>query len=102
MALASVTDANAGMNARSSFRGYEIRYRTVRDGEGQLASCEALDDETVHRDLDAFIRELEAPQLSRQPKAVTQFGDNKWCASRDGHTRGRWRGKGRNLNPSYA
>ena len=83
------------MSARSTYRGYEIRERTVRDGEGfarydaeimvrarwMLASCEALDDETIERDLDAFINALEAPHLSRQAQAATQNGEQIWCSS---------------------
>lgn len=83
------------MSARSTYRGYEIRERTVRDGDGfarydaeimvrgqwTLASCEALDDETIERDLDTFIDGMEAPHLSRQPQAARQNGDHKWCSS---------------------
>ena len=66
----------------STYRGYEIRHSTVRDGDGfarydaeikvdghwQFASSEALDDDTVERDLDAFIERL-IPTL-REPRAV--------------------------------
>ena len=62
----------------STYRGYEIRHSTVRDGDGfarydaaikvggqwQFASSEALDDDTVERDLDAFIGKIEAPSDS--------------------------------------
>ena len=89
-------------------RGYEIRHRTVRDGEGfprynaeinvrgvwQFASCEALDDETIERDLDDFITKLEAPHLSRQARAATQNGDHKWCSSAMDTNAGGERGKG--------
>ena len=92
---------DASVLMSSAYRGYEIRYRTVHDGEGfprynaeinvngawQLASCEALDDDTIERDLDDFIISLEAPHLSRQAQAATQNGEHKWCASRDGQTR---------------
>ena len=100
----------------SIYRGYEIRHSTVRDGDGfarydaeikvggewHYASCEALDDDTVERDLDAFIGKLEAAtHLSRQPQAAPQNGDHKWCASRDGHTRPlRTRRKAMNAIPS--
>ena len=102
----------------STYRGYEIRHSTVRDGDGfarydaeikvdgqwQFASSEALDDDTVERDLDTFIGKLEAAatHLSRQPQAAAPFGDHKWCSQKL-DTRGpRVRGKGRNLNSPYA
>ena len=87
----------------STYRGYEIRHSTVRDGDGfaryeaeirvagewTFASSEALDDATVEYDLDAFIDGIEAAatQLPRQQQAATQIGDHKWSASRDGQTR---------------
>ena len=100
----------------STYRGYEIRHRTVRDGEGfprydaeinvdgewQLASCEALDDETIEHDLDAFITKLEATHFPRQPRAATQNGDHKWCSSAMDSDAGGERGKGRNHNSPYA
>ena len=100
----------------SAYRGYEIRHRTVRDEEGfprydaeinvdgewQLASWEALDDETIERDLDAFITKLEAPHFPRQTQAVAQNGDHKWCSSAMDSDAGGERGKGRNHNPPYA
>jgi hypothetical protein len=96
----------------SAYRGYEIRYRTVRDGERfarynaeinlcgvwLLASCEALDDETIERDLDDFITKLEAPHLSRQARAATQNGDHKWCSSAMDSDAGGERGQGHQFN----
>ena len=66
----------------STYRGYEIRHSTVRDGDGfarydaeirvggewTFASCEALDDATIERELDAFINKLAARGLvERRP-----------------------------------
>jgi len=78
----------------SAYRGYEIRHSTVRDGDGfaryeaeimvggewRFASSEALDDDTVQHDLDAFIDGIEAAatQLPRQPQAVAQNGERHW------------------------
>ena len=84
------------MSARSTYRGYEIRERTVRDGEGfarfdaeimvrgqwMLASCEALDDETIERDLDAFIEGLSLRQLPPRPAPTTTPGAPAWMRTR--------------------
>ena len=104
------------MSARSTYRGYEIRERTVRDGDGfarydaeimvrgqwMLASCEALDDETIERDLDGFIDGMEEPHLSRQAQAVTQNGEQIWCSSAMDSDAAAERGKGHQFNPPYA
>ena len=78
----------------STYRGYEIRHCTVRDGDGfaryeaeirvggewKFASSEALDDDTVQHDLNAFIDGIEAAatQFPRQPQAAAHNGDRKW------------------------
>ena len=78
----------------SNYRGHEIRHSTVRDGDGfaryeaevrvggewKFASSEALYDETVQHDLDAFIDGIEATanHLPRQAQAAAQIGDRKW------------------------
>ena len=87
----------------STYRGYEIRHSTVRDGDGfarydaeirvggewRFASCEALDDDTIERELDAFINELQAAS----PFAPTAGSYVTWPAQMvrlsDGLTRGR-------------
>ena len=87
----------------SNYRGYEIRHSTVRDGDGfaryeaevrvggewTFASSEALDDDTVQHDLDAFIDGMEtaAPHLPRQPQAAAQIGGRKMVITKNGHTR---------------
>ena len=92
----------------STYRGYEIRHSTVRDGDGfarydaeimvdgewRFASCEALDDATIERELDTFINKLAAPHLSRQRQAATQNGRHKWCASAMDSRAGGERGQG--------
>ena len=92
----------------STYRGYEIRHSTVRDGDGfarydaeirvggewRFASCEALDDDTIERELDAFINKLAAPHISRQPQTATQHGRHKWCGSAMESRAGGERGQG--------
>ena len=102
----------------STYRGYDIRHSTVRDGDGfarydaeirvggewRFASSEALDDDTVQHDLDAFLDGIEAAatQLPRQPRTTTHNGDHKWCSSAMDSDAGGERGKGRNHNSPYA
>jgi hypothetical protein len=100
----------------SQYRGYEIRHRTVRDEEGfprydaeinvggewRLASWEALDDETMERDLDAFITKFEATHFPRQAQAAAQNGDHKWCSSAMDSDAAAERGQGEQFKPSYA